>query len=364
MKCAAGPMEQPPVLPRLSGPVPALNGMRGVAVLLVFFFHAGVPGFGGAFIGVDIFFILSGFLITALLLQEYQHHSRIHLKQFYLRRILRLFPALLLLLVVYLVFFFSRFPDPASRLHHLQDALIALFYAANWTRAFDLGRPDVLGHCWSLSIEEQFYALWPMLLLGLLRFPGRRRSFAILLLFLASWGWRLFLLERGAGWDRVYNGFDTRADMLLAGCLLASLWHDGHLARWARSRLWSPLLAGASAAALALLAVYGNWQAAALYRWQYALVALATTLLILDLLSRPRGFLSRALSWAPLAWIGTVSYGIYLWHYPVLHGVALYGLQGATLVWVVAAVTMAGTLFSWHVVERPALRLKARFSPK
>lgn len=348
--------------PRLSGTVPALNGVRGAAVVLVFLFHAEVPGFTGAFIGVDIFFVLSGFLITVLLLQEHQRNQAINLKKFYLRRALRLLPALLLLLAVYLGYCFSVFPDAATRIYHLQDAAMALFYAANWTRAFDLGRPYHLGHCWSLSIEEQFYALWPLLLLFLLRLSWRRRAALIALLLAASWGWRVWLLAQGASWARVYNGFDTRADMLLAGCLLAVLWNAGALQGWGRARFYPATLTALSLAALGVIAFASRWQTAALYQWQYALVALATALLTLDLLARPRGIFARIFSLPPLVGLGAISYALYLWHYPLLHYLGRQGLVGSALVWAGALLTLAFALFSWYAVEKPAQRLKGRFA--
>lgn len=346
----------------LSGNLPALDGVRGVAVLLVFLFHAEVPGFTGSFIGVDIFFVLSGFLITVLLLQEHQKHGAISLKNFYLRRILRLFPALLLLLVVYLIYFFVVSPDAATRLYHLQDSLMALFYVANWTRAFDLGRPTILGHCWSLSMEEQFYLLWPPLLIALLHLRSwPRRALVIALLFCASWGWRIWLLAQGASWDRVYNGFDTRADMLLAGCLLAVLWNAGALQGWTRTRVVPAVFSVAAFSTLAIIAVAARWQTVGLYQWQYALVALATVILVLDLVSRSGTLMARLFSLSPLVWLGGLSYAIYLWHYPLLHYVGSRGYRGATAVWLAAVLTLLCALASAYLVERPALRLKKRY---
>ncbi|QCQ21337.1 acyltransferase family protein [Desulfoglaeba alkanexedens] len=345
----------------LSNHVPALNGVRGVAVVLVFLFHAGVPGFTGAFIGVDIFFVLSGFLITALLLQEEERRGTVSLKNFYLRRALRLLPALFLLLAVYLVYYFYAAPDAAERRRHFEDALMVLFYVSNWTRAFGWERPYSLGHCWSLSVEEQFYAVWPLVFLGLMRLRGNLRAPLIAVLFLGSWGWRVWLLEGGAGWDRVYNGFDTRADMLLAGCLLAFLVHDGRLSFWSTRRRAACLSSAAAVAVLAFLAAHGRWQTAPLYKWQYTVLALAAAVVILDVVARPEGLLSRFLSLPPLVWLGGISYGIYLWHYPLLHYVGSLGWRGWRATALTAALNLGLAVGSFYLVERRALRLKRRY---
>ena len=159
--------------PRASGLgyVPALNGMRGLAVLGVMLTHAisGNRYFNGGFIGVDIFFVLSGFLITYLLVREYDcNNQQISVLNFYARRVLRLGPALLAMLLVFVgggwIFF-----DLQRATSNSIDALITLFYAANWARAFDIHAPRLFGHAWSLSIEEQFYLLWPIMLIALLR---------------------------------------------------------------------------------------------------------------------------------------------------------------------------------------------------
>jgi len=348
--------------PRLTGQVPALNGIRGLAVLLIFLFHADVPGFTGAFIGVDIFFVISGFLITVLLLQEYERRATIHFRHFYMRRVLRLFPALFFMLSVYLLFCFGYFTDAATRIFHLQDTLLVLFYISNWTRAFDLNRPDIIGHCWSLSVEEQFYMLWPLMLLGIISLSSRRRSIFIAVMFILPWIWRIYLLSRGASWPRVYNGFDCRADMLLAGCLLASLWYAGSLSWWGESRFPASLFAASAALALAVFGAAAEWEAPALYQWQHPIIALAAGTVILDVINRPSGALARFFSFPAMVGLGTVSYGFYLWHYPVIRFVVL-NHTGPRAVWLSAALTLFFTLFSWYLIERPALGLKKKFNP-
>ena len=340
---------------------PSLDSLRGIAVTLVFLFHAQIPGFSGAFIGVDIFFVLSGFLITLILLQEHQVTGSINLPKFYIRRILRLIPGLVFMLVIFLIVYIVLFHDAAAQLRQLQDALLTLFYIANWTRAFDLNRPVLLSHTWSLSIEEQFYLVWPIIMRCLLPLSGFLRSLIIITLFLFSWGWRIILLYDGASWNRLYNGLDCRADMLLAGCFLASLWHAGYLDVWKRSRFSSKVLVILACFGLAFLIGLVDWQKPQLYLWQYPLVAFATVIVILKIVSFPAGMFSRSLNQRWLVWLGKVSYGIYLWHFPILGLLREIGFAVNFRPLIAALLTLTFATLSWYGIERPFLRLKHKF---
>jgi len=338
-----------------------LDALRGIAITLVFLFHAGIQGFSGAFIGVDIFFVLSGFLITLLLLQEHQTKGKISLRKFYIRRMLRLLPGLMLMLLTYLAYVNFHVGDSTVKLHELQDALIALFYAANWTRAFDLNRPDILGHTWSLSAEEQFYIIWPLFIRFLLPLSGLLRSLIIALLFFLSWAWRAYLLSHGASWNRLYNGLDCRADMLLAGCLLASLWNTGYLDFWPNSKLFSRIFVFISFIVLAVMSNTVDWQKAPLYLWQYPLVALGTAIIILEIVSLPGGFVNKTLNRKWLVLAGKISYGIYLWHYPVISQLKEIRVSTKLQPIVAALLTVFFAVISWYGIERPCLKLKHRF---
>lgn len=167
----------------------------------------------GGYLGVDVFFVLRGFLITTLIVEEFDRAGSVSLKNFYIRRILRLAPALIALLTVYCIVSLVTLSENLARKNYL-EALITAAYLSNWARAFSIHPPDFLGHTWSLSIEEQFYMLWPILLLGLLRWI-RRRSHVVLIavaLALVAGIERVLLAMAGATSERLYNGLDTRAD--------------------------------------------------------------------------------------------------------------------------------------------------------
>ena len=201
---------------------PALDGLRGICVLLVIALHADLPFSKGGFLGVDGFFVLSGFLITTLLVEEWHRAGKISLRAFYIRRALRLFPALLVLLVfsVLITLLLLRGDAAASS---WRGIFLASFYASDWATVIFGNNSSGLGivqHTWSLGVEEQFYLLWPLLLVFM--FTLRMRTKWILavvsLLIVASALWRALLLEQGEWIERVYKEFDTRADALLIGC--------------------------------------------------------------------------------------------------------------------------------------------------
>jgi peptidoglycan/LPS O-acetylase OafA/YrhL len=204
---------------------PELDGMRGISILLVLMLHLGFSFVRGGFLGVDIFFVLSGFLITSLLVQEANTRGTISLKKFYIRRVLRLGPAVAAFMLgtgIYALLFLNH---EAARLTY-QGILLTLSYVSNWVFAFNESvKVGPLGITWSLAIEEQFYLLWPLLLILLLKLRMRRRmiSLLIVLAIVAIALHRKILMEGGARIERMYYATDTRADALLIGCLVALL---------------------------------------------------------------------------------------------------------------------------------------------
>jgi len=342
---------------------PGLDGLRALAVAGVVLYHAGVSWMPGGFLGVDVFFVLSGYLITSLLLAERHRKGRVGFKAFWMRRARRLLPAVLLVVFVCLLAASTIARDDLARTRG--DALASLVYLTNWHliaashsyfNAF--GRPSLLQHLWSLAVEEQFYLFWPLLLMGSLKLLGRRYTVVLtVLLALASTALMWGLYDPNQDPSRVYYGTDTRAATLLVGALLAFAWPLGGF-RDEVSRRAARVLDGVGCVALlAVLALfvrvqdYDPW----LYRGGFLLVALCTAVLI-AVVVHPASFLGRALGTRMLRWIGVRSYGIYLWHWPVMM-LSRPGIdvpwRGTFVVLAQIAVTVGLAALSYRYVEMP-----------
>jgi peptidoglycan/LPS O-acetylase OafA/YrhL len=281
-----------------------LDGLRAIAALIVVAFHTKLPGFAGGFIGVDIFFVLSGFLITQLLRTELDDTGTIDYATFMKRRFIRLYPALLISTLTFVALIPLLFPKSQP----LRETLLPLLYLTDYSRAL-YETKTIMQHTWSLSVEAHFYLLWPLAIYALRNASNDTVFRAMIALFVAATAWRWLSAEFASSWIRTYYAFDTRLSGLLLGAALAAV-------RWRPTANQANQLTFVSAATLIFFCItlrHGkdpSLTSAALF------VDLASAGLVLALLV-PTSLITRVLSWQPLVHIGTWSYALYLWHYPI-----------------------------------------------
>jgi peptidoglycan/LPS O-acetylase OafA/YrhL len=346
------------------GYLPGLDGLRAISVMAVIFYHADIVQIGGGFLGVEVFFVISGYLITSLLLAESWRSGRTSLRNFWTRRARRLFPALYALLIA-VVFVSAVFiPDAFEQLQG--DVVAAFFYVSNWWNIIHeqsyfvaAGRPPLLLHLWSLAIEEQFYLFLPVIFavfFGALR--KRRLAIAAVIGALASTIWMATLYTPGEDPSRVYYGTDTRLSGLLLGVALATMWPPNGFNERQVGKRAGPVLDGMGLVGLAILAwafVRLNEFDSFIYEGGFLLIDVAT-LAVIGVVVHPASKLKRWLGVGWLAWIGRRSYGLYLWHWPVfvltrpdldvpIHGWALFAFR--------MSITLVLTEISFRLIETP-----------
>jgi len=334
-----------------------------MALLGVLFFHAH-GALRGGYLGVDLFFVLSGFLITSLLLAEHEASGRIDLAGFWVRRARRLFPALLSLMPAIAVYcWVIARPDELRGLR--VEALATLGYVANWQAIFAhksywelFTAPSPLEHTWSLAIEEQFYVVWPLVVSLVLARGTLRTLLTVCLVVGAASMVEMYVLSNAETTARAYMGTDTRATSILSGAALATLMSLRHVRSAALTQGKTRVLGALGIVAACGLAI-AWWRldgtSAFLYRGGFWLTEACALVLISCAVAAPRSLVSRAMSLGPLRYLGTISYGAYLWHWPVdvvltaerihVHGFRLYAIQ--------LTLTLAIAIVSYRFLERP-----------
>ena len=348
-----------------AGKIEALEGLRGVAVLAVLLFHYLPDTFPGGFLGVDVFFVLSGFVITRALLAEHRKTGDIQYGRFLFRRAMRLMPAfwavaafVALVHVLNPLWIWRRVPE---------ELAWALAYLSNWQAAYPaaFGPSMFFNHAWSLGVEQQFYLIWPLILVTMLRrVPGERLKGWILALIATAALWRLGLVAAGEPVSRLYHGSDMRADALLAGCLLAIAVRDAAGEATAKARLrYAPAL-GVIVATIFYVAVYAiAVDDRALYTFGMPVFAFLAAALIAECICCPGRRAPKFLRSRPLVALGTISYSVYLWHIPIW--VALKGIGVAPLIasGIAAVATLGCATASYHLIEKRCIAFGRSLRP-
>jgi peptidoglycan/LPS O-acetylase OafA/YrhL len=309
--------------------IPAIDGLRAISVAAVLLYHLTLPWWPGGFLGVDLFFVISGYVITRLILDSIERSSALDLRKFYRSRIRRLFPALIFMVVTTTLFIGVWAPETVRRF--VSDLPYLFTGVMNWAlvaREQDyfstIGRPPLLQHTWSLAVEIQFYILWPLILLFVLRFFGKKRIPAFALLFALTSGTLLFLYsvkidaESASSVSHVYFGTDTHSIGLFLGAALAVRWiprnFSANIARGARTFIDG--FGVIAFAGLLALFLFVDPNDPTLYRIAFPLTAIFGCMALMSIV-HPASRLARLMTRSPMLWIGERSYGIYLWHWVV-----------------------------------------------
>ncbi len=337
---------------------PALDGIRAFAVLLVLLFHAGVPFMGSGYLGVDVFFVLSGFIITTLLMKEHDETGHINLPFFYLRRIFRLYPALLLLLLLVLIGFWALLGIPPTGLQNYpRHAGIAALYLTDVAMLLDwMPKTSIIMHTWSIAIEEHYYIIWPFVLLALCR-SAKKKHLAKIMggMFLLSLVWKAI----GCVYfkDLLYLRFDYRISGLILGGFVAAFMQGG--GKLPDYKILLGVFFG-----LFLMCL---WTAVPRISWSFALgvtvTEIFTALLIYAVMSDHANVVVKFLGSAVPAYLGRISYGIYLYHYPIA-AYTTVGRDWTVTLPVTIVLTLAIASLSYFLLERPALEFAKRYKTK
>ncbi|EGQ3204835.1 acetyltransferase [Staphylococcus pseudintermedius] len=352
--------DRKPINPRY---MPGLDGVRAVAVIAIIIYHLNPQWLSGGFLGVDTFFVISGYLITSLLLTEYHNTGKIKLMSFWLRRVKRLIPAVLFLVMGVILLSLIFMPTEIQKVR--ADSIAAIFYVSNWwyimqnVDYFEQFAVQPLKHLWSLAIEEQFYLVFPIVLLSLLSFIRRLKSIRIifLILLVISMIAMMVLYVPNENVARVYFGTDTRIQTLLMGVLLALVWPPFQL-KAKVNRQMRTMIDTAGVVGLAILFICFKFVSetnSILYYGGFFLIS-TVTLLVIASSVHPSGYFAKFLGNKVFTFIGSRSYSLYLWHYPIIVLIHHQFVQGQIppLVYVVEILLMVLMAeFSYKFIEQP-----------
>jgi len=343
--------------------MPALDGIRAVSILGIMANHGGFAWAGGGVISVNVFFVLSGFLITMLLMKEWTRSGTIRLRSFWARRARRLLPALFVLLGA--IGLYALFFAPDGTLGTLRtDGLSTLLYFSNWHQILSgqsyfnqVSAPSPLLHTWTLAIEEQFYLVWPIIVVVVLKLSKSTRVLFVIAVVgvIASATEMALMFHQGSDPSRIYYGTDTRAQDILTGAALGILlfWRPAVTSKRVRTGFSLMAVVGASIFFFEWVKINGSPDVT--YRGGFLLADVMVAMVICGVVMAPRGIPARILSFGPLTFIGRISYGLYLWHWPiflVLNG-ARTDLEGWSLFGLRLVVTFVIAVASWYLVETP-----------
>jgi peptidoglycan/LPS O-acetylase OafA/YrhL len=348
---------------------PALTGIRALLIACILAYHSNFQSVRGAWAVMDVFFVLSGFLITTMLASEHQKTGAISISHFYSRRAVRLLPPLFItvaLLAIYACF--VRVNDAAQ--HLWGDISATVFYYADYREAFGHQSPfGFLAQCWSLAVEEQFYLVWAVLMFVALRYGNRKLAYFFTIVGIGlSVGDRMWIVLRAPVWsthvyNRVYYAFDTRADALFLGCLLGLIATGGHLDNW---NPWAKrclaALAVVSAGLMIFILFYVHVGSESVALWYLPVTEVASAIIITYLLIHPRSLSTRALGIPILVLVGNMSYAMYLFHWPVYVAISPFTVRWPFWMYesVRLVIIFALAIASWYLVEGPLTRWRRK----
>lgn len=351
------------------GRIEPLDGLRTIAIAFVVLYHVHMPFFTGGFVGVNVFYVLSGYLITGILLRERSTTGHLRLGRFWFRRILRLYPALLAVVIVAGCLWFTLGDYDGGDVDAWTAIILALTYTSNIGRWLFHKSLGVLAQTWSLGMEEQFYLVWPPILAIILR---RRTRGVIVVCVLAALvvlssvlGWVLYAPRGGTATPDIYFSPILNAGPLLMGCLLAIGLRNPRVTDALAGRLGTILTWAGAASLIGIeFSILKGWQGTpATFGVVLPLAGLASMVLVAGLVCRPTP-LSRALSFSPVAWFGrNASYSLYIWH-PLVFALVLPMVPGLAGKFAAIAASVAVAIASHYAIELPFGKLKDRFEPR